>query len=63
VRGRVFIYAATGRSPFDASGGAAIMHRVLSEQPGLSGLWNRFAQNVTKMSQSGGRRTLLRGAP
>jgi serine/threonine protein kinase len=36
--GCVLVYAATGRPPFDASNGAAIMYRILNEQPDLGGL-------------------------
>jgi serine/threonine protein kinase len=36
--GCVLAYAATGRAPFDASNGAAIMYRVLNEQPDLGDL-------------------------
>ena len=36
--GCVLAYAATGRAPFDASHGAAIMYRVLNEQPDLGDL-------------------------
>jgi serine/threonine protein kinase len=36
--GCVLAYAATGRAPFDASNGAAIMYRVLNEQPELGDL-------------------------
>jgi serine/threonine protein kinase len=36
--GCVLTYAATGRAPFNASNGAAIMYRVLNEQPDLGGL-------------------------
>ncbi len=36
--GCVLVYAATGRSPFDAASGVAIMYRVLNEQPDLGDL-------------------------
>ena len=36
--GCVLVYAATGRAPFDASHGAAIIYRVLNEQPDLGDL-------------------------
>jgi serine/threonine protein kinase len=36
--GCVLAYAAAGRAPFDASNGAAIMYRVLNEQPELGDL-------------------------
>jgi serine/threonine protein kinase len=36
--GCVLAYAATGRPPFDASNGAAIIYRVLNEQPDLGDL-------------------------
>jgi serine/threonine protein kinase len=36
--GCVLAYAATGRGPFDASSGVAIMYRVLNEQPDLGDL-------------------------
>jgi len=36
--GCVLVYAATGRAPFDAPTGPAVMHRVLNEEPDLSGL-------------------------
>jgi serine/threonine protein kinase len=36
--GCVLAYAATGRAPFEASTGAAIMYRVVHEQPGLGDL-------------------------
>ncbi|WUI01900.1 serine/threonine protein kinase [Spirillospora sp. NBC_00431] len=45
--GCVLVFAATGRSPFDAATIPAIVHRVLHEPPDLDGLTGRLRPLVT----------------
>ena len=59
--GCVLAYAATGRPPFEASNGAAIMYRVLNEQPDLGELPNGVLRDTLAacLAKDPGRRPLL----
>jgi len=59
--GCVLAYAATGRAPFDASNGAAIIYRVLNEQPDLGDLPPGVLRDTLAacLAKDPGRRPLL----